>query len=340
MNYPFLMSGQILVGTASWTDPGFLTSWYPPGLPASQRLPFYAERFQLVEVNSSFYAVPAQKVVQRWCDQTPDGFTFNVKLHRLLSRHSTTAQSLPPALRSLAEVDRDKVKLTPVLERALTKVFLEEIDPLCSSGKLGALLLQLTPSFSPHRNKLEELDNLLECLSGHVLGIELRNRHWVMPSRLPDTRKFFEDRQLTWVGVDAPATEHFMAMPGLDLSSNPQLAYLRLHGRNAKGYISGKTVAERFDYFYTDQEIQGTIERARHLAEKATRTHVVYNNNFSDYPLRNAATFQQLLRHGQTPAPGLLPPFPASRSSSASTREPEFGFTADMPRTKPSHGRQ
>jgi uncharacterized protein YecE (DUF72 family) len=148
--------------------------------------------------------------------------------------------------------------------------------------------------------------------------------------------KFFEERKLTFVGVDAPETEHFMAMPGVDITSNPQLAYLRLHGRNAEGYISGKTVAERFEYLYSEQEIHGTLDRARQLAQKATKTHVVYNNNFSDYPLRNAATFQRLLQQSRpTSGPPTAPP-----SKSSGPGELEFGFTADIARTKRSRGRR
>src|SRR5215210_9451061 len=89
----------IVVGTASWADPGFVEEWYPDGLPARDRLPYYAERFDGVEVNSTFYAVPAARTVERWVEATPDGFTFDVKLHKLLSRHSARADSLPPALR-------------------------------------------------------------------------------------------------------------------------------------------------------------------------------------------------------------------------------------------------
>src|SRR3989442_470343 len=94
--------GQILVGTASWTDPGFVADWYPPKLPPQDRLAWYAEHFNLVEVNSSFYAVPSPTVTARWCEQTPAGFVFDVKLHRLLSRHRTEVKLLPRDLRALA----------------------------------------------------------------------------------------------------------------------------------------------------------------------------------------------------------------------------------------------
>ena len=89
----------IVVGTSSWADPGFVEEWYPEDLPARDRLAHYAERFEAVEVNSTFYAVPAEDTVARWAEQTPDGFTFDVKLHRLLSRHSAPLDSLPKDLR-------------------------------------------------------------------------------------------------------------------------------------------------------------------------------------------------------------------------------------------------
>src|SRR3712207_2969845 len=111
---------RIAVGTSSWADPGFVEEWYPPGLPARDRLPYYAERFDAVEVNSTFYAVPDTGTVRRWAEVTPEGFTFDVKLHQLLSRHSAKLESLPPALREQAETtERGRVRLTPELEAAM-----------------------------------------------------------------------------------------------------------------------------------------------------------------------------------------------------------------------------
>ena len=275
------MTGTIRVGTASWTDPGFIADWYPCELPSSERLRYYAERFNLVEVNSSFYAAPARRVVERWCEQTPDGFTFDVKLHRLLSRHSTALRTLPPALRSIADVHGDQVALTPALETALTRVFLEEVRPLADRGKLGAFLLQLTPAFGPRNHKLEELEHLLELLAGHRLAVELRNRYWLMGTQLAETTAFFAKHRTTMVSVDAPESDHFMVMPGVDIVTNPMLAYLRLHGRNAKGYITGKTVAERFDYLYSDEELGAIAQRAVKLAAQAAEPPVALSSSAS-----------------------------------------------------------
>ena len=97
-------------------------------MPAHERLSWYAQHFEMVEVNSTFYAVPDLRMVERWCAITPDQFTFDVKLHQLLSRHSTAAKLLPPELRRRAEIDmKGKVKLTPEIEEAVARAFLHSI---------------------------------------------------------------------------------------------------------------------------------------------------------------------------------------------------------------------
>src|SRR5436309_8769079 len=156
------MAGLLLGGTSSWADPGFVAEWYPKGLPARERLPWYAERFDVVEVNSSFYAIPEVVTVIRWADATPDDFVFDYKLHKLLSRHSAEVESLPPELREGVETTpKGRVKLTPQVEAAMVDATIEAIAPLGEAGKLGALLLQLTPAFAPHRHELDELTPLI-----------------------------------------------------------------------------------------------------------------------------------------------------------------------------------
>src|SRR6476620_8202377 len=136
------VSGKILVGTASWSDPGFVERWYPKKLPAGDRLPWYAQHFELVEVNSTFYSVPEPRMVERWCAATPGDFTFDVKLHQLFSFHSTQAKLLPPDLQRRAETDaRGNVKSTPDLQEALLKIFLRATSIFHDAGKLGVFLL-------------------------------------------------------------------------------------------------------------------------------------------------------------------------------------------------------
>ncbi len=286
--------GRIRVGTASWSDPGFVVDWYPKKLPPAERLAWYAQHLQLVEVNSSFYAVPRAAIVERWCRLTPDEFVFDVKLHRLLSRHSTQVKMLPRGLRTLAGND-EKARLTPKLEVALVDVIREAIEPMVAAGKLGALLLQLSPSFGAKSHRLGELDHLLGLLSDYRVAVELRNRDWIADERRDETIAYFRRQKVALVVVDGPPGDHFMIMPSVDVVTTRKLAYLRAHGRNTKGYISGRTVAERFDYDYSDQELNQIAKRAVGLSELALDTHIVFNNNKSNYAPKAAERFQRIV---------------------------------------------
>src|SRR3954469_15927186 len=159
------MAKDIRIGTASWTDPGFVEDWYPPKLPASHRLRWYAEHFNYVEVNATFYSIPAARVVERWCDETPKDFLFDIKLPKLLSRHSMAAKFLPPDLRSRVTETARHIKLTPKSEELVAGRLLRELDPLFQAKKFGAFLLQLSPSFSPKKHEHGELDSLTLLLA-------------------------------------------------------------------------------------------------------------------------------------------------------------------------------
>ncbi|HEX4706976.1 MAG TPA: DUF72 domain-containing protein [Candidatus Udaeobacter sp.] len=291
------MGGRILVGTASWSDPGFVERWYPKKMPAGERLGWYAQHFELVEVNSTFYSVPEPRLVERWCAATPDQFTFDVKLHQLFSFHSTPAKLLPPDLQRRAEMDaKGNVKSTPDLREALLEVFLRATSVLADAGKLGALLLQLSPAFSPRKHQLNELEPLIEMVAGYGLAIEFRNRNWAVGEQLRSTIDFVRKHRAIFVNVDAPESDHFTVMPAdVDEVTNPNVAYLRLHGRNAMAYTTGKTVAARFDYDYNDEEIAEVADRGNKLAEKARDVHVIFNNNNLDYAPRAALRLRKAL---------------------------------------------
>jgi uncharacterized protein YecE (DUF72 family) len=296
------MAGKILVGTSSWADPGFVKEWYPSKLASAERLPWYAERFGYVELNSSFYAVPDRNTVHKWVNDTPDDFVFDVKVHRLLSRHSAPLESLPPDLRDQAETTgRGRVRLTPDLESALAQRLVEETAPLAEAGKFGAYLVQLTPAFSARKHQLEELDGLVEALAPHRVALELRNRGWVRDERRERTLEWFADRGVAFVCVDAPPDDHFSIMPsGLDAVTRDDLAYLRLHGRNTDGYLKGSSVAERFGWRYEEDELKEVAERVETMAQQAREVHVAFNNNRGDDAPTAAQRFRALL--GQAPA--------------------------------------
>ena len=236
-------------------------------------------------------------MVERWCAVTPDDFTFDVKLHQLFSFHSTPAKLLPPDLQRRAETDaKGKVKPTRDIQEALMKAFLRAMAIFRSAGKMGMLLLQLSPAFSPRKHQLNELEPLIEMLNGYELAIELRNRNWAIGDQLQSTIDFVRKHGAIFVNVDTPPSEHFTVMRSdVDEVTNSNVAYLRLHGRNAKAYITGKTVAARFDYDYNEKEIEEVAERSRKLAKETRELHVIFNNNNLDYAPRAALRLRKAL---------------------------------------------
>jgi len=238
----------------------------------------------------------------------PPGFSFDVKLHRLLSRHSAPLDSLPPDLRDQASTnDRGRVGLTPQLEAAVADRVLEAVQPLIEAGRLSSFLLQLTPSFSPDRHELAELGPLVARLAPQRVAVELRHRGWVDDERVQSTLEALEELGVALVSVDAPPGDHVPIMPALDAVTRPGLAYLRAHGRNTEGYMTGRTVAERFGWVYSDPELEQIAGRVTELAERVgsdgdVRT-MLNNNRGADAP-QAARRLRELLGQDPGPPPG------------------------------------
>ncbi|MDE1170046.1 MAG: DUF72 domain-containing protein [Verrucomicrobium sp.] len=286
---------DLRIGCSSWLDPEFIVHWYPREVKADERLAWYADHFDYVEVNSSFYAVPEKTTAAKWARQTPADFLFDAKLHRALSRHITPAGSLPPALRPARGDAETPIRLDRALERDLAQWTREQFEPLTEAGRLGAFLLQLAPHFTPQWNRLEELDGLIEDLSPLPLAVEVRHRGWLAPGRREHTLSFLAARGITLVSVDTPPIDHDTALPPDDHVTQPELAYLRLHGRNRTGFVEGKTVAERFNWRYEEAELDGLTARIAALAKRAKKVRVAANNNCKDYAPRAALALRQKL---------------------------------------------
>jgi uncharacterized protein YecE (DUF72 family) len=292
----------IVVGTSSWADPGFVEHWYPQGLASKERLPFYAERFEAVELNSSFYAIPAVSTVEGWVKTTPEGFRFDVKLHRLLSHHAAQLKELPVDLRDQAETtDRGRVKLDPALLDEMVRRTAEAFEPLADAGKLGSYLLQLTPAFDPRRNQLDELAPVIEGLAPVPVAVEFRRRSWASSKRFEDVLDWLSDHDAAFVCVDTPPGDHVPIFPPIDAVTNESIAYMRCHGRNTEGYLHGRSVAERFDYDYPREELEEIAGRATALAEEAEQVHVMFNNNARELAPKAARVLREIL--GQDPGP-------------------------------------
>jgi uncharacterized protein YecE (DUF72 family) len=294
----------IVAGTSSWADPGFVEHWYPQGLAAKERLPFYAERFEAVELNSSFYAIPATSTVEGWVKATPDAFHFDVKLHRLLSRHAAQLKELPADLRDDAETnERGRVLPDPALVDEMVHRTAEAFRPLADSGKLGAYLLQLTPAFDPRRNELDELASVIEGLAPVRVAVEFRRRSWASSKRFESVLDWLSAHDCVFVCVDTPPGDHVPIFPPIDAVTDDSLAYMRCHGRNTEGYLHGRTVAERFDYDYPTEELEEIAARATALDQEAEQVHVMFNNNARELAPKAARALRGILGQGPGPEP-------------------------------------
>lgn len=263
---------RISVGIGSWADADYTGLLYPKGLPATERLRTYATHFDHVEVNSSAYRTPRREVVAEWVSQTPQNFVFDVKLHRAFSN-----------------TPRETVE-----KGDFVSYWLENMQPLIEAKKLGAFLLVLPPKFGPKRNRLDEIELLVEKLAPHRIAVELRHRGWIEGTERERTLAFFRERQLVWVAVDMPRIEGSTLMPLVDEVTNPHLAYLRLHGRNPQ-WPKSKTAEERHTYDYSAAELEEVAVQVRSLAEKARMTHVVANNHAHDFAPKAALQLKRVL---------------------------------------------
>ena len=263
---------RISVGIGSWADAEYTPLLFPPKLPAKERLKTYATHFSHVEVNSSAYRTPKREMVEEWVAQTPPEFSFDVKLHRTFS-------DTPGAAAEKGD---------------FISYWLENMQPLIAARRLGAFLLVLPPRFGPKRNRLEELDALVEKLAPHPIAVELRHRGWVEEDAREATLTYFRERKLVWVAVDMPRIEGSTIMPAVDEVTNPQLAYFRLHGRNPE-WPKVKTAEERHTYDYTTPELEEIAARVRVLAEKAQVLHVVANNHAQDFAPKAALGLMRVL---------------------------------------------
>ena len=290
--------GQVGVGTASWTDRTLLESgWYPPEADTPERrLRYYARQFGLVEVDATYYALPAEQTATAWAARTPAGFTFNVKAFSLFTQHPTRVAALPKDLRPAAEkTGQDRVylkDLDPAVVDEAWQRFLAALEPLHQAGKLGTSLLQFPPWFPISRARKEYILACAQRAAPRRVCVEFRNHTWMTPDNQRETLDFLADHQLPYVCVDMPQGHRDSIPPVLAATSD--LAVVRLHGHSEKW--DSKDIHERFGYRYTDGELNEWAPRIAALARDAQDTHVLFNNCYRDYAQANARQLADLLK--------------------------------------------
>jgi len=272
----------VRVGTCSWADESLVSTWYPSQVRSpEERLRFYAEHFDVVEVNSSYYALPTAEAASAWARRTPAGFTFHVKAFGMMTRHPVKVEQLPPDLRDQAEVDHlgrvehpgDDLR-SEVFDR-----FLHAIRPLREAGKMGGVLMQMPPYVVFKPSSFAYLEWAQAQLDGCEMLVEFRHRSWFEEGATAQVLSFLEQRGMTHVIVDAPRSQAKNLVPTVVAATSPT-AYLRLHGRNADTWqVRGRSAAERFDHLYTSEELGEWVEPLRQLAGVAEHTYAMFNNN-------------------------------------------------------------
>jgi len=286
--------GQILIGTASWTDKSLLKSgWYPPDASsAEERLRYYAGQFPLVEADSTYYFLPNEKNSKLWVERTPNDFTFNIKAFSLLTQHPTK----PPALKGFLEVGGTKnVYAKDVDAHVIERVwdaFLEALEPLQTAGKLGALLFQFPPWFTIGRKSREYVIGCAKRAAPIPICVEFRNKTWLSERNQKETLDFLEGHGLPLVCVDMP--QGFVSSIPPVAAATGDLAVVRFHGRNSEEWESG-SVQRRFKYLYSKQELGEWAPRIEKLSGVAKSTHVLMNNCYRDYAQQNASELADLL---------------------------------------------
>ena len=291
--------GQIRVGTASWTDRTLLESgWYPPESDTPEkRLRFYARQFPLVEVDATYYALPAEQTAASWAARTPAGFTFNVKAFSLFTQHPTRVAALPTDLRPAAgQAGKDRIylkDLDPAVTDQAWERFLAALQPLRQAGKLGAILLQFPPWFPISRARKDYIVSCAERAAPDRVCVEFRNKTWMTPDNQEETLGFLAEHRLPYVCVDMPQG-HRDSIPPLLAVTAPGLAVVRMHGHSDKW--ESKDIHERFGYRYTDRELKEWAPRVAALARDAEDTHVLFNNCYRDYAQANAQQLAALMK--------------------------------------------
>jgi len=292
--------GKIRIGTASWTDPTLIESgtFYPADAKTAEaRLRYYAAHFDTVEVDSSYYAMPAERNSRLWADRTPAGFTFHMKAHAMLTGHPTRIQSIPQVLRT--ELPRQfKEKTTAnafpkeIVEAAFD-MFAAALIPLRAAGKLGFVLLQFPPWFVPSPRSYAWLELAREKLARHQVAVEFRNRRWFTAAEKEEALDFLRDQGLSFVSVDAPWVDGWEGP--IDVTG-PE-AYVRLHGRNRQNWFKkGIDTVQRYRYLYSEAEINAWAENVKHIADRTEQAFVLFNNCYQDYGVRNARMMKEALR--------------------------------------------
>ena len=299
------MSGAVdfRVGTASWTDASLINSdlFYPASVrSAEERLRFYAERFNTVEVDSTYYALPPERNAKLWAERTPAGFLFNIKPFALMTQHPAEISRLPKELSEMLPAaqrkERHLTRPSPeVVDRAF-QMFWGALTPLRKAEKLGIVAFQFPPYFVARSSNFDYIASLPVRLPGASIAIEFRHPSWVRDeAHRVETMKFLRSHNLYYTSIDAPDDDSIV--PSFIEATGDQV-YMRFHGKNRENWFKRNiTAAERFKYLYSERELQSLARGLKNLeGQGVRRAYAIFNNCYQNFGIMNAATMNVILR--------------------------------------------
>jgi uncharacterized protein YecE (DUF72 family) len=296
--------GDIRVGTASWTEKTLLESgaFYPPSARTpEQRLRFYAARFRVVEVDSTYYALPSARNAIAWAERTPDDFLFGVKAFSAMTGHPVEpkrldrdlAAALPRTLAGTRSVDAG---LLPIeIRDEIRRRFRANLQPLVAARKLAYVLLQMPPWLGPSDESRAEIAAAAARLPGLTCAVEFREAGWLAPERANDTLEWLRRHGLAYVCVDEPQGTR-ASVPPIAAATSDALAVVRFHGRKADTWTRpGVPTTTRFRYQYSPDELREWVPRLHALARGKRTVLALMNNCYRDQAVRNALDLASLL---------------------------------------------
>jgi uncharacterized protein YecE (DUF72 family) len=293
--------GDLRIGTSGWSYPSGKGTWngvfYPKPRPKGfDELAFYAEHFNTVEVNSTFYGQPRADVCRGWAARTPAGFDFAVKLYQKFTHPRLYEERVRQSLLDAAEEPggnavNEAARTLARPNAADLDAFRRGIDPLASAGKLGVLLAQFPASFKNHEASREYLLWLLRAFAGYPVAVELRHASW--SDRLAETLGILNGFQAAWVQIDEPKFRFSIAQNYLP---NVQgFYYMRLHGRNAAQWWRHDKSEDRYNYLYSADELREFTETAKAARQLVKKAYLFTNNHYSAKSVANAAMIKEQL---------------------------------------------
>ncbi|PKM80211.1 MAG: DUF72 domain-containing protein [Firmicutes bacterium HGW-Firmicutes-14] len=255
---------MIYVGTAGYSYQDWIGPVYPEGTKKGEMLEYYAREFMFTEVNSTYYSMPNKYMMWNLAQKTPEEFRFVVKAHRSMTHE-----------RSASKEDYDR--------------FMESLQPLAESDKLGGILVQFPYSFHCSKSNIEYVKWLAGCLEGVPAAVEFRNERWINETTFEALRR----AEIGYVCVDEPDIKG-LVKPVTILTSG--IGYVRFHGRNEVKWYNHKESFERYNYLYSEEELSEWVPRIKQLAAKAERVFVSLNNHYQGQAVRNARMVREMLK--------------------------------------------